>query len=266
MRSAPKVSVILTVYNGERYLAEAARSVLQQTHTEWELWIVDDGSTDRSGAIAREFEHTDRRCRYRAIPHVGLPAYTRNEGLRIAAGEYVAFLDADDVWLPSKLEAQLEVISSHSGVELVYTNGYVLWGEARSQEMLYPSSLARSCQRYAGLLWRDQVPTSSVLARTDSLREVGGFSRARHLFQVEDYDLWLRMAARRPLWYLDAPLILYRRHAGGISGNRAQGARNTFRMRWGHLREAGRLAPVLLAAQVKEVGRIVYWSARHALG
>src|ERR1700749_83796 len=102
------VSVIMPAYNSGRYLAESVRSVQAQTFGGWELVVVDDGSTDDTGEVARRLAEADARVRYVRRPNGGQAA-ARNTGLAEARGRLVAFLDADDLWLPEKLEAQMEV-------------------------------------------------------------------------------------------------------------------------------------------------------------
>lgn len=102
------VSIIMPMHNSEAFLAEAIDSVIAQTHKNWELIIIDDNSTDRSCEIAREYAKKDDRIAiYPCQDHTGLPGTPRNEGITLAKGQYIAFLDSDDVWLPGKLEQQL---------------------------------------------------------------------------------------------------------------------------------------------------------------
>lgn len=116
------VSVIMPMYNAERFVAEAVRSVLSQTYTTWELLIVDDGSTDRSVEIAQSFEKSDARIRVLFNDcHNQMPSGPRNYGLRHAQGQYIAFLDSDDCWLPQKLQHQLPLFSD-AGVSVVYSD------------------------------------------------------------------------------------------------------------------------------------------------
>jgi len=128
MDSKIKVSVVLSFLNAERFLEQAIESVLRQSFTRWELLLVDDGSTDRSTKIAREYaeKHTGvvRYLEHHMHRNRGLPA-SRNVGIRNANGDYIALLDADDLWLQNKLERQVEILDSHSEVALVY--GASLW-------------------------------------------------------------------------------------------------------------------------------------------
>src|SRR5712692_4293853 len=115
--SSPTVSVVIPVYNGERYLAEAISSVLDQTYKNFELIVVDDGSTDQSAAVVRSF--TDDRIRYLYQSNGGA-SKARNLGVAASRGTVIAFLDSDDVWLPHKLERQIDCLASHKDVGAVY--------------------------------------------------------------------------------------------------------------------------------------------------
>lgn len=148
MQQQRLVSIVMPAYNAGRYVAESVRSVRAQTCGRWELFVVDDGSTDETRAVVEGFAAEDARVSYVGRENGGQAA-ARNTGLRAARGDLVAFLDADDLWLPGKLEAQLGVLEER-GVDLVYSDGYifseeggewaderfhVLPGEARGAEM-----------------------------------------------------------------------------------------------------------------------------------
>src|SRR6476646_8439048 len=117
MKESPLVSVIIPVYNYERYLAEAVESVLNQTHRNLEVIVVDDGSTEQSGAVARSF--ADRGVRYIHLVHAGIGP-TRNKGVELAGGDFIAFLDADDRWPEEKIERQLRAFENDPGLEMVF--------------------------------------------------------------------------------------------------------------------------------------------------
>jgi len=116
-----KVSTIIPAYNCERYIKETIESVLSQTYKDIELIIIDDGSTDRTGEIVRSFES---KVEYiRQSKNTG-PSAARNRGIEKAKGEYIAFLDGDDVWMPTKIEEQIKLLESNKDIALVYSNGY----------------------------------------------------------------------------------------------------------------------------------------------
>lgn len=116
------VSIIMPMYNSERFIREAIDSVLAQTYTDWELLVVDDGSTDNSTSIVKEYADKDHRIRLLFNNrHIGIPSAPRNMGVSNAKGRYIAFLDSDDMWLPRKLEHQIPLFKNQN-VVIVYSN------------------------------------------------------------------------------------------------------------------------------------------------
>ena len=121
--STKLVSIIMPAYNAEKYIADSIRSVLAQTYSNWELIVVDDGSTDRTANIVREFAGHDSRVRY-IFQENGRLGKARNTGIANAAGSLIAFLDSDDLWIPRKLQMQLQAMSENSA-DVVFSNAYV---------------------------------------------------------------------------------------------------------------------------------------------
>ncbi|HJU37616.1 MAG TPA: glycosyltransferase [Gaiellaceae bacterium] len=211
----PAVSVIIPAYNAEAFLARAIRSVERQTYSDFEIVVVDDGSTDGTDEVARGFSGV--RCVRR--PHLG-EAATRNHGLEEAAGDLVAFLDADDEWLPEKLAHQVSFMEK-LGSSFSYTDSYVVRDGRRRRY----SSLARP--RHGEILfpliddWLDQafIPNITVVASRTLLQDVGGFEGGLPTASNADYGLWLKLALRGTRFdYLDEPLALYYRgHASDSS-------------------------------------------------
>ncbi|HLG03363.1 MAG TPA: glycosyltransferase family A protein, partial [Bacteroidia bacterium] len=169
----PQVSVIIPAYNAARFLAETIRSVQHQTFRNWELIIVDDGSIDKTKDIAAPFL-TDDRIRYVYQENAGVSS-ARNRGLSEARGEFIAFLDADDLWLPENLAKKVEYLESHSHVSLVHADteeiladssrtGFVLSGKAGD---VLPDLL----------MWNGSVVPGihSMLVRKSAMTETGGF-------------------------------------------------------------------------------------------
>lgn len=122
MYPSPLVSIITPCYNAESFIADTIESVFAQTYEGWELIVVDDGSTDRSAHVVKEYQKKDSRIRYLKMEKPsGSPALPRNRGIKEAKGRYIAFLDSDDLWLPKKLEEQLSIIG-RTGVAMVFSN------------------------------------------------------------------------------------------------------------------------------------------------
>jgi teichuronic acid biosynthesis glycosyltransferase TuaG len=204
----PVVSVIIPAYNAQEFLARAIRSVERQTFTDFEIVVVDDGSTDATAEAAQAFS----RVRFFRRPHLGAAA-ARNRGLQEAGGDLVAFLDADDEWLPEKLARQIEFME-RLGSSFSYTDSYIV-RDGRRQRY---SKLAHP---YRGELlaplideWLDQafITMNTVIATRLLLQSVGGFETGIPTGSNEDYALWLKLALRGTRFdYLDEPLALYYR-------------------------------------------------------
>lgn len=206
------ISVVVPTYNRAGLLRRTLASVLAQTVPPLEVLVADDGSTDDTAQALREFGD---RVRHLALPHRGLPAASRNAGLRAARGDWVAFLDDDDLWLPQKLERQL-VAAAEAG--LVCCNAELIdeHDAPRGRNLHESHPLAKEPDPLRALIGGNYVVCSSVLARTDLLREAGGFHEGPELRQLaEDYDLWLRCALRAPVRYEHEPLVRYRVSSAG---------------------------------------------------
>lgn len=204
------ISIIVPTYNRANLLPRAIESVVKQTYLSWELLIVDNGSTDNTEEVLQEY--LSSKIRYVKCPHSGLPAIARNAGIREAQGEWIAFLDSDDVWLPDKLEKQMQVIRNKQDVSLVCTNAYREIGETGSERMEeYVSSPHRQAGIYfEELLLENFIVTSTVLVGRDCLLAMGGFSESPDFLAQEDYGLWLRLSISHKIEYLSQPLAIYR--------------------------------------------------------
>ncbi len=212
----PAVSVIIPAYNAEAFLVRAIRSVEAQTFRDFEIVVVDDGSTDATADLAHGFTSV----RYVRGSHGG-EAAARNRGLEEATGELVAFVDADDEWLPEKLARQLDFMQ-RLGSSLSYTDSYLVQD---GQRVRY-STLARprSGEILSPLIddWLDQafiLPTE-VMASRVLLQNAGGFEAGLPTPGHVDYGLWLRLAIRGTQFdFLDEPLALWYRGHESVSSN-----------------------------------------------
>jgi glycosyltransferase involved in cell wall biosynthesis len=195
----PKVSVVIPTYDRMETLPRALDSVNKQTFSDWELIVVDDGSTDGTDEmILRDYPAV----RFHRQEHTGVSS-ARNAGVALASGAWVAFLDSDDAWLPEKLELQLSGLADEPQLRLSHTDE--IWVR-NGRRVNQPKEYAKS----GGYIYRRCLPLccicpSSVLIRRDLFDEIGGFDET---FPVcEDYDLWLRITAREPVHYLDQALV-----------------------------------------------------------
>jgi glycosyltransferase involved in cell wall biosynthesis len=206
----PAVSVVIATRNYGHYLAGAVRSVLDQTFSDLEVIIVDDGSTDNTADVVRPFL-VDPRVRYLRTDGLGQPR-AKNLGILHARGRLVAFLDGDDEWLPTKLERQL-LLFADPAVGVVYARRTLMDAGGRDQPTP-PATLARG-HVYDTLLVQNPVCFSSVVVRKEVFETVGLFDPKLPL--AIDYDLWLRVARHFTFDYVDEPLVRYRTGHGNLS-------------------------------------------------
>jgi hypothetical protein len=211
----PQVSVVIPVWNGERYLRQAIESILDQDFLDFELIIVDDGSTDGSATIAAEFMQ-DLRVKVLTQANSGVVA-ARNAGLLAARADLVAFLDSDDIAKPDRLTKQLTYLNAHPEIAVVGTH-ITYFSEAASciRTEKFPIGSAQVALR---LETGNALAQPSVMMRKSMVSEVGGYRNPfRH--GAEDYDLWLRLSERHPLDNLPEALTLYRIHPESLTHRR----------------------------------------------
>jgi len=199
-----RVSVIIPTYQRAEALERAVRSALAQTWPVHEVIVCDDGSTDDSRE--RIAALGDQRVRWSSGERAGRPAIPRNRGIALATGEWIAFLDDDDEWLPAKLDMQLARCAAEQTAACCTNAERVLPGQGKGspyfQDMKGPFRLAE-------LLPVNRVICSSVLVKREVLHRTGGFPETVALRALEDYALWLRVAAFTPFSYCPEPLVRY---------------------------------------------------------
>lgn len=216
----PLVSCLLPVYNGERWLDAAIRSVLDQTYPNLELIIINDGSTDGSGTVAAKFASLDSRVTVINQDNAGI-VDALNNGLNAARGMYIARMDADDISLPERFLRQVKALENNPEVAIVGTLAKTIGAddgiEARSKELVDQPVplLVRGSKVHDFPPSLLQVLHPTIMVRADLLRRIGGYCGTyRH---VEDYDLYMRLSAYGPIAELQQELLLYRLHGGNVS-------------------------------------------------
>jgi glycosyltransferase involved in cell wall biosynthesis len=226
---SPKISVIIPAYNSERYLLESLQSVLDQTFQDYEVIVVDDGSTDgtkhRVLSVAGPITYIHQ-------PNQG-PAAARNTGIRAARGELICFLDADDSWARNKLQMQVDYMDRNAGVSLVFSDEeefdeHGVQCVSLLSRSAFHSELAKGgivAAAFEKLLGENFIPTSTVMVRTASLREAGPFDVA--LRGPEDRDMWSRLAVRGPIACI--PQVLGRKRV--VASSVSRDVENTLRSR-----------------------------------
>jgi len=211
------VSVLMPAYNVERYLADAAASVLRQTYAELELIIADDGSSDGTPAVAERIRAVDPdRVRVLRLQNRG-PSAARNAALRLARGEFLALLDSDDMWEPQFLAAQMAAFDAHPQVDLVTGNGRYLGGPFHGQ-LVRPWPDARPPISLSTIISDQEAVFVMTVFRRRVVESIGGFDE--RLRGNEDFDYWLRAAlAGFRFWRNSEPLSWYRRRADSLSSD-----------------------------------------------
>jgi glycosyltransferase involved in cell wall biosynthesis len=223
MKKQPLTSVVVPAYNAELFLERTLHSALRQTHSNLEVIVVDDGSTDKTRAIAEVVAANDDRVRILSVPNGGV-AKARNIGIAEANGEFVAFLDADDLWHPTKIELQLAAMSRRIGDYVpaaVYTFSRTIDMEDRVTGS--GNRVVLSGYSFARHLYAKPVGNgSSILVRREAAIATGGFDptwAARGIGGCEDLDFELRIAAKYAITSIGLYLVGYRQYPGNMSSN-----------------------------------------------
>lgn len=211
----PRVSVIIPTYNQAGYLAAAVQSVLGQTFGDFELIVVNDGSTDNTKEEA--FRFSDPRVRYIYQENRGLSA-ARNTGIQASTGEYIALLDSDDIWLPQKLELQIGLLASHPEVALVYSDADLF----DDQSGAVTGRFLDGKRVFSGKVFRQLLSTqfikpSTTVVRRSVFQTVGYFDES--IREVQDRDMWLRIARQFDIEGIGISLVKVRSHSSNVSKN-----------------------------------------------
>ncbi len=226
--TAPLVSVVIPVYNGERFLAAAIESALEQTYRPLEVIVVDDGSTDRSATVARSFagvEVIDQE-------HAG-PGAARNRGIAAASGEFLAFLDADDLMPPDKLELQVGYLREHPEVGCVLGHQELLL-EPGIERPVWAEVAPALARARPDIAQRGGVPLISMVVRASLFEQIGGFDTS--YVHGEDADCLLRAGQLAGVVTLDSVVLRRRVHSGNLSHDVEALRRGTFRVLRDHMR------------------------------
>lgn len=196
----PYISVIIPTYNRSSYLPRAITSVLNQSCTDFELFIIDDGSTDGSASLPAL---KDKRVSYHHLPYNCGVSYARNFGVRLSTAPFIAFLDSDDEWLPHKLRLQMQWLKLNSSYRIMQSSE--IW--IRNGVRVNPPATHKKQggDIFLSSLERCMITPSSVILERSLFNECGPFNET--LPACEDYDLWLRIAARYPVGLLDEGLL-----------------------------------------------------------
>ncbi|AOC95311.1 glycosyltransferase family 2 protein [Flavobacterium sp. SH_e] len=214
MEDKALISVIMPAYNAESYIADAINSVIHQTYNNWELIIINDGSNDKTEEIVKEASLKDKRIIY-IYQKNGRQGKARNLGISKSKGIYLAFLDADDIWLPEKLDVQILEIQKRNA-DLVFADSYFFNDNEVSdisKKMNIPTSVFYDKTSLKLFLKENRIPILTVLVKKEKVINVGGFSEILDIQNVEDYHLWLKLLMSNCVFYSsDHILAKYRVH------------------------------------------------------
>lgn len=206
------ISIVIPTYNRAGTLARSIQSVLAQSYSDWELVIVDDGSTDNTQEVVKPFVQRDERIHYIFCPENKGQAVARNKGIQVSGGEYIAFQDSDDCWMPDKLQHQVSMMEEHPEYGLVY--GQVVYDEGGALSVPYPPIDAGD-RVFEACLMQNQIGTPTMLVRKAVFDEIGLFDTS--LFALEDYELALRITKHYPTGFIAEPVVTAYKSADSVS-------------------------------------------------
>ena len=213
----PQISVIIPLFNKENFIENTLKSVTAQTFSDFEIIIINDGSTDNGAEIVLEFN--DHRIKFFHTENKGVSA-ARNFGIEIASGDYVAFLDADDIWMCNKLEVQLSQIISKN-VDLIFCAAYVMDSESvvdKNNILIGHHGFLSYDNGLNKMIERNRVPILTVLVKKDKVIQVGMFSEKTEIQNAEDVHLWIRLLLNKLIFYGSKQILaIYRIHKDSVS-------------------------------------------------
>ena len=214
MNNSPLVSIVIPTYNHAPMLQRALATVVEQKYQNWNAIVVNNFSSDNTLEVVAAFN--DPRIQCVNFRNNGVIGASRNEGIALATGKYVAFLDSDDTWFPTKLEKCVEILES--GSDLVCHAEYWIDESGKSRLVAYGPSEAAT---HHNLIYKgNRISTSATVVRATLLKEVNGFDVSPQLISTEDYDLWIRLAAKSDKFaFISEPLGEYHRHDNNVSAN-----------------------------------------------
>lgn len=215
MTAKPLVSVIVTTFNRRALISETLDSILGQSYTNLEVIVVDNESNDGTEEHIRSVK--DTRIKYLRHANGGVIAVNRNYGIERASGDYVAFCDDDDLWMPNKIALQVEAFSRHPGTAVIGTN-LILFSREAIYGRAFSGATLSERRPILMLLAGSKVALSSTLVRRRALLDARGFDENPAAFGVEDFSLWLRISlGGGRIRILHEPLVRYRMHPGQFS-------------------------------------------------
>jgi glycosyltransferase involved in cell wall biosynthesis len=205
----PKVSINLCCYNSEKYLRETLDSIINQTYKDWELIIINDGSSDSTESIIYEYIKQGYPIIYYYQENKGL-GYSRNEALKRSQGEYIAFIDHDDIWMPCKLEKQVLILKNDCDADFLYSNYFVIKGKRKILALRGQQPQGHVFERF---LYHYTVAILTAMVRKKAIERLDNLFD-ENLNLAEEYDLFMRLLYKSKAVYQDEPLAVYRMYSG----------------------------------------------------
>lgn len=221
----PLVTVIVPAYNHENYIEDCLKSIVTQSYDNMQIIVFNDGSKDKTGLIIENFIKENKiEIEYVSKENEGL-CKTLNRGLAMAKGKYIATIASDDIWLPNKIQEQVNFLETNRNIGLIYSDAYFLKGNTKTDmkysdykpklKKIFKNSI-QNINMYEHLLTENLVIALTVMIRKECFDKVGYFDEK---LKYEDYDMWLRISKVYPVAYIDNTLAYYRIHDTNISNN-----------------------------------------------
>ena len=211
MLKQPLVSVIVPVFNHQEFIGQAIESVLNQTFTDFEIIVIDDGSTDQTRKIVQRYRPT---VRYIYKNHCGAPN-ALNVGISKVKGSFICWLSSDDQFLPNKLQIQVNAFQANPSLGMIYTDWYEVDTYGNIIKLRRSRTLASHKEAALALLKHNCINGSTVMLKTECFQRAGGF-REDYL-QGHDHEMWLRLCRYYLFGYIPEPLVFYRKHHKNLS-------------------------------------------------
>jgi teichuronic acid biosynthesis glycosyltransferase TuaG len=222
--TSPRVSVIVPVFNAEKYISETLCSISAQDYQNFEVHVVDDASNDGTAGLIKEHCLIDSRFTYHTTPkNFGGPAGPRNIGISASIADYIAFCDADDIWMPHKLSTQIKIADcTNADVIATMMHNFSDSNELNNLKINLDRKIELREISHTHLLIKNWIPLSTTLVRRNTLKSIGLFNEAKSHIAVEDFDMWLRITqSGGRILKIHSPLVCYRKLPTSISANKA---------------------------------------------
>ncbi len=217
----PLISIIMPAYNSEKLIEDSINSVISQTYPNWELIVINDGSSDSTADIVTRIAASDSRVKLFNQKNQGIGA-SRNNGYGYSSGSWIGFLDHDDLWHPLKLEKQMSAVSKDPGIDVVFSNGWFFYNNDLRNVTDYRTlnGTFKPEDLYLRQLEENYIATLAVIVKRDIIDRIGPWEEGKLIQGCDDYDYWFRMAIQKAVFHsVEDQLFYYRKHESNYSNN-----------------------------------------------